>query len=132
MSTFNILNIDIGDLKIVVDAYNQGKSDFFIAGKKYWLNNLFEIKIFEFDHPDKFDAFIEFAKSNNLFVTGMFNKPHLTPQVLQEGGKEVTRDFIKNEYGAAKDNSETQDSNINHQMEIFVQEMENVSLHQIP
>jgi len=120
MSTFNILNIDKADLKLVVDAYNQGKSDFFIAGKKYWLNNLFEIKIFEFNHPDKFDTFIELAKRNDLFVSGMFSEPHLTPQVLKEGGKEVTRDFIVDEYGAAKGNPKTQDSNINHKMEIFI------------
>lgn len=120
MSTFNILNIDRADLDIVVDAYNQGKSDFFLAGKKYWLNNLFEIKIFEFDHPDKFDTFIELAKRNDLFVTGTFSEPHLTPQILKEGGKEVTKDFIEDDYGAAQSGTKTQEPNIKHQMEIFI------------
>jgi hypothetical protein len=120
MSTFNILNIDRADLEFIVDAYNHGRPDFFLGGKKYWLNNLFEIRIFEFDYPEKFDSFVELAKRNDLLISGMFGDSHLPPQVLKEGGKEVTRDFIKQEYGDQKVSSKTYNSSIKHQMEIFI------------
>lgn len=120
MSTYNILNVGKEDLEIVLHAYNQGKSDFFIAGKKYWLSNLFEIKIFEFNHPEKFDAFIELAKRNGLYQKSMFSEPHLTPEVLIEGGDDVTRTFIKGEFGNQQGDQTDNGLKKKIKMEIFI------------
>ena len=59
--TYNILNIIREELDIVVDAYNKGKEDFFLDGKKYWLSKLFEIKVFTFTHPEKFKSLFKFS-----------------------------------------------------------------------
>ena len=95
LNTYNIFNIEKPDLDIVINAYNSGKSDFFIGGKKYWISKLFEIRIFSFHHPYKFQAFISLANEKGLFQKSAFSEPHLTPVMLKEGGEEVTRDFIK-------------------------------------
>lgn len=97
-STKNIFGIDSKDLKVIVKAYEEGKDDFFIAGTKYWLSNLFEIKIFEFNPIEKLDNFLRWAKEHGLFKKGMLGD-YLPINVLKEGGKDVTKDFIKVAYG---------------------------------
>jgi len=116
--TYNIFNIGKEDLDIVVNAYNIGKSDFFIVGKKYWISKLFEIRIFVFHHPDKFQDFINLAESQGLFQKGYFSGPYLPPEVLKEGGEDVTRDFIKGDYGYKAEEEDIKEPKLN--MEIFI------------
>jgi len=99
LDTYNILNINEDDLSIVINAFNTGKGEFFIGGKKYWFEKLFEIRIFTFTRPDKFQDFVILAQSKGLFVTGFSGSKYLKPVVLREGGKEVTREFIKGDFG---------------------------------
>lgn len=116
--SYNIFNIEKEDLEIVVKAYNTGKEDFFIGGKKYWIAKLFEIRIFSFHHPDKFQDFIDLAKSTGLFEKGRFGDPYLTPVVLREGGEEVTRSFIKGDFGYLVESEEQKKSKS--KMDIFI------------
>ncbi|MCC6583162.1 MAG: toll/interleukin-1 receptor domain-containing protein [Chitinophagales bacterium] len=117
-TTYNIFNIDRTDLEIIIESYNKGKDDFFIGGKKYWLSKLFEISIFSFNHPEKIDDFIKLATANDLFQRGFFGDPYLTPQILREGGDDVTRNFIKGAYGYLVDSKENKNLNID--MDIFI------------
>jgi hypothetical protein len=95
---YNILNIEKDDLQIVIDAFNYGKEDFFIGGKKYWMSRLFEIRIFTFQNPDKFEEFVRIAGANGLFKT-YFGTKFLPPEALRQGGEDVTKEFIKDGYG---------------------------------
>ncbi len=115
---FNIFILEKSDLDIVINAYNIGKYDFFIAGKKYWISNLFEIKIFQFKHSEKIQDFIDLAKQNRLFVKGGFGSPYLPPDALRQGGIDVTRDFIKGDYGHQAKNKNIDESLI--EMDIFI------------
>ena len=118
MSTFNILNIDKEELEIVLSAYHNGDGDFFLAGKKYWITNLFEIKIFEFDHPDRFDDFIELADRTQVTNTSFLGEKYLSPDVLRTGGSEITKNVLRGGFGSQKSN---EDSNkVTSNMEIFI------------
>ncbi len=119
LSGYNILNIDHDELSIVIDAYATGKESFFIAGTKYWFQNLLEIKVFEFENSIKFDSFIDYARKNDLFNSDVFEDPHLTPDVLKTGGRDVTREFIKGEYGG-KNNIYDKILSQKSEMEIFI------------
>jgi len=117
-STKNILGIDSNDLKIVIKAYEEGKEDFFINGTRYWLANLFEIRIFEFKPIEKLDDFVGLAKRQGLIAKRMFDE-YLPVEVLKEGGKEVTKDFIKGGYGEKITNG-NQTEKGQHLMDIFI------------
>jgi hypothetical protein len=95
---YNILNIEKDDLQIVIDAFNYGKEDFFIGGKKYWMSRLFEIRIFTFQNPDRFEEFVRLARASGLFKT-YFGTEFLPPEALRQGGEDVTKEFIKGGYG---------------------------------
>lgn len=99
ISSFNILAINSEDLKIVVDAYNKGSSDFFISGTRYWMKDLFEIKIFEFNHPERIKDFVLFAEKEGLVAQGILSSSYLPPEALVKGGKDVTREFISDAFG---------------------------------
>lgn len=96
--TYNILNIGRKDLEILIDAFNKGKDNFFLGGKKYWLSRLFEIRIFSFPYPDKIEDFINLAKSKGL-LKNSFGATYLPPEVLNEGGEELTNEFITGDFG---------------------------------
>lgn len=96
--SFNILNIEDDELSIVVDAFNSGKEDFFIAGKKYWLKRLFEIKIFTFP-SGKLDEFLAIAEQQGIYELQHIGKPYLSPSVLKGVGEDVTKDIIKGDFG---------------------------------
>lgn len=106
-SSINIFNIEQDDLEIIISAYNQGDNEFYIAGKKYWLRNLFEIKIFTSELGEKFEDFINSAEMQGLFVKNFYSGGlYLPPEVLVKMGKDVTRDFIKGGYGSKSGKSE--------------------------
>lgn len=99
---YNIFDIESRDLKIVVDAFNLGKDDFFIGGERFDLNGIHKIKIFEFDSLDSSKHFIKEAEIKGLFTKTFLSKLYLTPEILEKGGTDVTRNFIKGEFGFLK------------------------------
>ncbi|NOZ46661.1 MAG: toll/interleukin-1 receptor domain-containing protein [Chlorobi bacterium] len=117
-TTFNILNINKNDLDKIINAFNIGKRDFFIGGEKYWIKNLFEIRIFAFKSSEEFKRFFNHVKTNNLYTNSIFSGKYIEPKVLRKGGKEVTREFIKGDFGYLTDvkNRKT----LKNKMEIFI------------
>ncbi len=99
--TENILDISDDDLNKIVESYNIGKQHFFINGQKYWLSNLFEIQIFSFEHEEikTKEQLLEIAKIKNLFKKSMLDT-YLPKEVLVKFGKNLTSDFIKDDYGS--------------------------------
>jgi len=115
--TYNILNIDENDLNVIVDSFNYGKEEFFLGGKKYWISRLFEIRIFRFHNPDKIQEFLDFAESRGLYKSS-FGSHYLTPEVLKNGSEEVTREFIKGDFGYLQNSKKT--NNMDNEIDIFI------------
>ncbi|GEM_PF-2247057 len=113
----NILNIDEEELGVVVNAYNNGKSDFFIAGKKYWLKRLFEIKIFTFP-SGKLEEFLQLAEEKELYELQYVGEPYLPPSTLRHVGENITKDYIKGDFGYLDKNKASTGSEI--EMDIFI------------
>lgn len=105
-STYNILDINEDELSKVLDAYKFGKDSLFIQGKKYWLSKLFEIQIFTFDN-EKIKTgkdLVEICKKQELFEYGYMRFNEWIPvAVLEQVGKRVTDELIKDDYGYLKD-----------------------------
>lgn len=118
LKSFNIFSISKDDLDIIVNAYNKGIKSFFIGGVKYWISDLFEIRIFEFPYSEKIEDFKKLAKAKNLFQSAYFGEEYLEPNVLKEGGKEVTRDYIKGDFGSQGGNNVIKKNKI--EMDIFI------------
>jgi hypothetical protein len=98
LSTYTVLDITVEELNVVVDAYKQGKETFFLNGKKYWLNNFFEIQIYSFEHPHikTGDALFEYC-NRNRFLMGY--EKYIPIEILKQFGTQKTNDFIKGGFG---------------------------------
>jgi hypothetical protein len=92
------LDISVEDVNIIVDAYKQGKETFFFNGKKYWIDNLFEIQIYSFEHPHikTGDALLEYCNRNNYLMG--YDK-YIPMEILKQFGTQKTNDFIKGDFG---------------------------------
>ncbi|WP_281636648.1 hypothetical protein [Flavobacterium marginilacus] len=106
LSTYNILVIDDDDLQKVVDSYNKGLTSFFINGSRQTFERLNRIKIYTFK-AEEFktgNEFYEFAQSKNLVSRGYMNMyNYIDDKILAQFGDDVTKDFIKNDFGQEKD-----------------------------
>lgn len=93
--TYDIPDLDKAGVEHVVDAYNYGRGDFMLGGTKYWLENLFQIKIFEIDVEQ-----YPISRINTLRRRGrILSEEFLHLEDLGSIGKDVTDDYIKGEYG---------------------------------
>lgn len=106
-NVYNIWAIEEVELQIIVEAYNIGKSSFFIDGKKYWLANLFEIKIFEIIKKKELEELLSetniyLAIENDYVKLNDNNEPYLLPTNLYDFGNNVTNRFIKGDFGKSK------------------------------
>lgn len=93
-STFTILHVPDERLDIIIDAYLEGKEEFTLKGKKYFISNLIEMKIYEFDSEK-----ISFVKAEkywnaNSFVKTNSDGPYVAKEGLRETGKEITSEII--------------------------------------
>ena len=106
MFTYNILDISDDELDKVVSAYKFGNESFFLNGTKYWLNNLFDIQIYSFEHTQiktKKDL-LEYCNKNRLLSRGYCSKDYISTNILEKYGTLKTNDFIKDDFGYLKDN----------------------------
>ena len=103
--TFNLLDVNEDELNKIIDVYKYGKESLFIKGQKYWFEDLYEIQILTFDHPqlNNEKELIEACKGQDLFERGYFGGEWLTTETLEKVGKRVTDDFIKDDFGYLKD-----------------------------
>ena len=100
-STYNILAIDEESLAKVVDCYNKGAETFYLEGIKQTFKRLGKIRIYTFNADFKNgNEFFDFAKSQNLVTRGYMNMfSYIDEKGLAKFGEDVTKDFIKNEFG---------------------------------
>jgi hypothetical protein len=101
--TENILDITDESLNIVVESYNNGNDSFFIQGKKYWLNHLFEIQVYTFENEQikTKEDLIKISEVQKLYKKDMFDK-YLPKEILEKIGCNVTENFIKGDFGQLK------------------------------
>lgn len=104
--SFNILNVNEEELNKIIEVYKYGKDSVFIKGKKYWFTKLHEIQIFTFDHAklkSEKDLW-ETCESQGLIQSGYLGfGEYLPPNILEQVGRRVTDEFIKDDYGYLKD-----------------------------
>jgi hypothetical protein len=102
--TFNILNLDEVSLNKVVEAYNNGKTTFFLKGKKYWLSKLHEIQIYTFGEGEikTVKELVEICNRKHLVDSDFFGNTWLPKKVLGKVGKRVTDKFITEDFGNLK------------------------------
>jgi len=101
-AAYNIRNLSKDDLNKVVDAYNQGKNDFFLNGTKYSIEGLNEIKIFTFDDPENFNEFVNREDIKKQLQWTKDNKILLSKSLLGKCGTNVTGQFIFEDFGYLK------------------------------
>lgn len=91
--------IDKGKVNIIAEAILKGKNDFILDGKKYFINRLLEIRIFETESESKFHEDIKNSgikiDRDWVNVDGQ-NKGYYKPDMLCKIIKEVTTEFIGN------------------------------------
>lgn len=101
--SFNFLAIDDTILEKLITAYNNGDESIFFQGKKYFLGDIIEIQIFEFDNEgfkDGEDFFNYQKKNGNIYKS--FLGDYITSKMLEVYGRKVTDNYIKGEFGYLK------------------------------
>lgn len=109
-STFNILDVNDIELSKILGVYKYGGESVFIKGKKYWLEDLFEIQIFTFEQSTIENNLIKdeksilsFAKKYKVIEEDYFGNEWLSPDLLENFGKRVTNVHIIDDFGYLKD-----------------------------
>jgi hypothetical protein len=129
----NLFGLTKEKTNIVVSAYLEGKDTFTVSGKKYFLSNLFELKIITNKLTEPLKQTTAFYLNNVHFRKLDGGKPYLPVSTLERFGDEVTDEFIgDNEFGSNNYATLGQAGVIKNVSEEFVnleriQEFENIS-----
>lgn len=100
--SFNILCISSTQLEIVVNAYKKALPQITISGQNYFISDLIEIKIYEYDKTMSVDDFRQYCFRNGMYKT-KFTLSYIPPYNLSIFGKDITGDIIGNtQYGESK------------------------------
>lgn len=103
-TSYSLLAIDEEDLAVVVDSFLKGEGDFMLDGVKYWIKNVFEIRVFTFNDQRGLsgDELMEEAKQQGLVKQqyGRRDKWYLGPDVLKRLGDDVTKRWITGKQGS--------------------------------
>lgn len=106
VDTFTLLKIPEEDLIKIVEAYDLGKDDVFINGEKIVLKGLQKLRLYSYE--DSWEELTEFmnlpeTRTHMIFsrITGRYA---LHPVSLGQIGKDLTREYLKNDYGWKKKN----------------------------
>jgi hypothetical protein len=108
--TFNILDINDGELNKIIELYNLGRDSLFIKGRKYSFRGLNEIQIFTFNHPHIKTAkqLINFCRERDLFFRPTYSPFEWLPQeVLQGFGERITDELLLGDFGFLKESQVT-------------------------
>lgn len=104
--SYNLLDISESKIAIIKNAYKNGKDTFTISGEKFWISNLFSIKVFTYEKQVNFDEFKEYCKGKNLWINRRLDS-YYTPEALALIGEDITDEVIGNsEYGEAVKNDD--------------------------
>jgi hypothetical protein len=93
--SYNILDISKEKVSIITNAYLQGKDSFTLSGEKFWIKNLFAIKIYTYEKLVNFKEFKKYCKKQNLWNYSRTNS-HYAPEALALIGTNVTEEIIGN------------------------------------
>ncbi len=105
--TINLWNLTDSELSRVIDAYDLGKSSFFLRGKKITLKAVSEIQIYESNKLDEnLDELFSYLEKNNLYSKGLFSK-YVAISTLNKIFREtrITDEYIFGEFGYQSENS---------------------------
>jgi TIR domain. len=91
--------IDRERLDVIIEAILSEKLDFFLDGKKYYLNHLLEVRIFETDSEAKYNEDLKESgikvDMDFVYVDGT-NRAYIKPDTLKKIIKEVSGEFLNN------------------------------------
>lgn len=97
--TFNILNLPEDKLNIITNAYTFGKHHFTISGKKYWIKDLQELKIYTANPDVDMKKFTAYASKNGMISNSLRGFYYL-PKALDLIGRDITGEILGDmEYG---------------------------------
>lgn len=92
--TYNVVSIDISTLKYVIKKYFDEENDFSIGGTKYFMQRLFEFKIYEFENENVIDEFLRVVKAKKLETTTIYGESYFGKELLAKYGKDVSGAFL--------------------------------------
>ncbi len=98
---YHIWGISDEELQIITDAYFKGNNFFTLSGKKFYITDLFEIRIFTLEKEISEKDFMNNCKGHGILEKSLFVNFHLPPKALNIVGKDITGDILGNtDFGA--------------------------------
>ena len=92
--SYNVIGIDVGTLKYVIEKYLNRENEFSLGGTKYFLLGLLEFKIYEFNSEGAIDRFLVYVESKKLKSKTLFDESYIGKNVLDKIGKDVSEVFL--------------------------------------
>jgi len=92
--TFNILDLSNEKLEKVISHYKNGQTEFTIGGKKYWIGNLYELKIFQVNDGIDSTKVKEYLVKSDSAEHRSGGGYYLGPKMLGEFGVDVTDEIL--------------------------------------
>lgn len=109
----NITDINEVALIHVVEAFLRQDQSVMLRGRKIFLSDVFEFRIFKFENQNAIDGFLGACKSKNLFRRTMFGDVYLPPELFTGIAEDVSSnyldDFTKNKVSRNIKKSEQMD-----------------------
>lgn len=100
MNRVNIIDINEDALIHVVKAFLNKQSNVMLGGRKIFLSNVWEFKIFKFENQDAIDGFLLACQNKNLFQRTSLGESYLSPELFVGIAEDVSSyyldDFSKN------------------------------------
>lgn len=103
---YSLLDIGREDLSILVDGFHNGEDDVLIDGVKYWIKNVFEIRVYTYrnSHGLNAEQLLSEARRIGVALQDYIHKSrwYLPPEVLKNMGEDVTKEHILGKQGSRK------------------------------
>ncbi|MFK5879464.1 MAG: toll/interleukin-1 receptor domain-containing protein [Flavobacteriaceae bacterium] len=96
---YNIIGIDLEGLKYIMHEKSQGKNDFMLGGSRYFINDLLNFNIYDFETNEKVDEFLRLVKIRKLKQKTLYGEEFIGRDTLSQFGTDVSSKFLdsKNE-----------------------------------
>lgn len=103
---YSLLDIGKEDLSILIDGFHNGDGDVLIDGVKYWINNVFEIRVYTYrnSHGLNAEQLLREGRQHGVALQDYMhrNRWYLPPEVLKNMGEDVTKGHIFGKQGSRK------------------------------
>lgn len=100
---YSLLDIPEDDLELIATGFHSGDKSVFIDGMKYFIENVFELRVFTYDKAGDLpgSALMERCKQMGLAKQDYHKtRWYLPPEVLKETGQDVTKKYITGGQGS--------------------------------